>query len=377
MATTIVFACKSNSCRSQMAEGWAHAWIKEQRVGVDNRRIQSEEQQPDEDRQLGAFLDGLLVTSVALDESSVPKPKTPTSTADQRSSSSSFSSAEPTLGASPASSIIAEFEEASSSGRQCVTCNGETCTSDGRRKKPKEKAIRAMAQDGVDISSYFAKTFGEVLPFVMSNHRRQHDENNGCDGGNDGDDDDNNLNNSISWKRYLSFSGVYQVLEMASREMGMAHAGVAREERSNNNISESESSSSSMNTALSSAHDNNNTQQQQQEVLQVVDNLIVLCSVPNSMKRQLSDVSKVTMDWDIDPPTAAAKSGEGDGAYVRVSRQIRGKVHDFLNELKGCALMVAVVDGNNNAVDGLTDGLTERSKICDGTPAALAVAVPS
>lgn len=27
---TIVFACKSNTCRSQMAEGWAKEWIREQ-----------------------------------------------------------------------------------------------------------------------------------------------------------------------------------------------------------------------------------------------------------------------------------------------------------------------------------------------------------
>ena len=26
---TIVFACKSNTCRSQMAEGWAREWIRE------------------------------------------------------------------------------------------------------------------------------------------------------------------------------------------------------------------------------------------------------------------------------------------------------------------------------------------------------------
>ena len=34
--TKVVFACKSNSCRSQMAEGWAREWIRKRREDVNN-----------------------------------------------------------------------------------------------------------------------------------------------------------------------------------------------------------------------------------------------------------------------------------------------------------------------------------------------------
>jgi hypothetical protein len=69
----------------------------------------------------------------------------------------------------------------------------------------------------------------------------------------------------------------------------------------------------------------------------MVDNLIVLCSCAN-LKQKLADISKQTFDWDIDPPTDAAKAGEGDGAYVRVSREIRCKVDEFLSNLKNEAM---------------------------------------
>ena len=120
--TAVVFACKSNSCRSQMAEGWAKEWIKSERIRLESRRIQRHQSslhkrtqegkvawlsdhdtvefnnpkppfetpspehqsrlilsnnpsfnQHDKDElrdcRIGAFLDGLTVVSVALDES--------------------------------------------------------------------------------------------------------------------------------------------------------------------------------------------------------------------------------------------------------------------------------------------------------------------
>ena len=45
-------------------------------------------------------------------------------------------------------------------------------------------------------------------------------------------------------------------------------------------------------------------------------------------------MSKETLNWNIDAPTASAKDGEGDMAYLRVSRQIRVKVETFMNHLK-------------------------------------------
>lgn len=69
----------------------------------------------------------------------------------------------------------------------------------------------------------------------------------------------------------------------------------------------------------------------------VVDNLIVLCSCPDTMKQQLSDMSRETIEWDIDAPSNAAK--EGDAAFLRVSRLIRQKVNNFMDELKSYSEM--------------------------------------
>lgn len=50
---TVVFACNSNSCRSQMAEGWAREWI----------RVQQDER--------GVEIGNTVVASIALDSSAV------------------------------------------------------------------------------------------------------------------------------------------------------------------------------------------------------------------------------------------------------------------------------------------------------------------
>lgn len=200
------------------------------------------------DRQLCAFLDGLLVASVALDESSVSDGRVSKRPSAPQSSP-------------PTSSLATNV---SGSRVPCVTCDGELCTlsltSPSNRRRPKEKAIQAMAQDGVDISSYYAKSFKEVLPLI-------------------------------------------------------AKSGSATQDRP-------------------------------------IDKLFVLCSCPDSMKCPLSNLSKETLDWDIDPPTAAARS-EGDGAYLRVSRQIKEKVDSFMDELKRCAFATTDkhVDGCNFGVD--------------------------
>mmetsp|Transcript_28133 Transcript_28133/g.51943 ORF Transcript_28133/g.51943 Transcript_28133/m.51943 type:complete len:358 (+) Transcript_28133:91-1164(+) len=321
MSTTIVFACKSNSCRSQMAEGWAQKWIKAERLSLENR---AEDEDVGDRQLLRAFLDGLLVVSVALDESSISNGKgsidpSPSSIPLSSSPTSSFTTSFPVC------STVSRQIETASRQIECVTCDGELCTSSlQRRKPPKEKAIQAMATGGVDISSYYAKTFGEILPFIANNHRQQNVINM---------NKQQLIDLSVKdWKGYISFTGLCRVLETASREMGMAYAGVAREDydRSSGSITVKE-------TADQRSSDKDETP--------VVDNLIVLCSCPDSLKRQLSDLSKETLDWDIDPPSAAARSGEGDGAYLRVSRHIREKVDVFMDELKRCAMMV---DDNND-----------------------------
>lgn len=245
MSTTIVFACKSNSCRSQMAEGWARKWIAAQRHALSTKTHDDQYQE-----KLRAFLDGLLVLSVALDESSVgtPMPSPPLS----------------------------------SERTQCVTCDGDqsgVCTISLRRRQPKEKAILAMARDGVDITNYYAKTVHDILPTIEANQQQL-----------------NSDRHFQQWEGRPWFAGLRRVLETASREMGMAYAGVARDDR-------------------------------------CVDKLIVLCSCPASLKQPVSLLAKETAEWDITPPSAAARA-EGDGAYLRVSRQIKEKVGEFMDELK-------------------------------------------
>ena len=65
----------------------------------------------------------------------------------------------------------------------------------------------------------------------------------------------------------------------------------------------------------------------------VVDRLVILCSCGDDVKRALVERSKQTDEWDIPAPTAAAKAGEGDAAYRRVSLQIRDEVNKLMNEL--------------------------------------------
>ena len=65
----------------------------------------------------------------------------------------------------------------------------------------------------------------------------------------------------------------------------------------------------------------------------VVDRLVILCSCGDDVKRALVERSKQTDEWDIPAPTAAAKAGEGDAAYRRVSLQIRDEVTKLMNEL--------------------------------------------
>ena len=297
MSTTIVFACKSNSCRSQIAEGWAHNWIKAERLGLEKRKLQ----RSGRDQRLRSFLDGLLVVSVALDESSV----------------------------------VANDNHHTMEINSCVTCVGEMCTSSSTRRRPKQKAMEALAIDGVDISNnYYAKTFDDILPLVVNHHHRR--QNNMCCL------QRSEQLNCRSWKRLLSFAGMYRILEIASREMGMAFAGVAKENDDANKLTEEDDST------------NQRPDRKDDETQDIVDNLIVLCSCPDSMKCQYTGMCKAMLEWDIDPPSAMAKS-EGDGAYLRVSRQIREKVTLFLEELKNCAM---VVDDDDVAAYNMNENST-------------------
>eukprot|EP00562_Extubocellulus_spinifer_P018670 CAMPEP_0178598616 /NCGR_PEP_ID=MMETSP0697-20121206/32845_1 /TAXON_ID=265572 /ORGANISM="Extubocellulus spinifer, Strain CCMP396" /LENGTH=249 /DNA_ID=CAMNT_0020236411 /DNA_START=18 /DNA_END=767 /DNA_ORIENTATION=- len=247
--TKIVFACKSNSCRSQMAEGWAKDWLKRQKellekaesfsskdhadcscslaeeTGSDSllRRLESKE---DIERRR-SILDRVVVTSVALDSSSVFKCET-------------------------------------------GACCGDTCETPSQRKEVKSKAVAAMKEDGVDISNSRPKTLQEILPILSKSTE--------------------NETNAVD-----DVSAVYSSTLFVSKIEGGQGQGEKK----------------------------------------VVDRLIVLCSCGNDIKRKLVRRSKSVEEWDIDAPTAASKVGEGDGAYRRVSLEIRNEVNILMDSLLG------------------------------------------
>eukprot|EP00591_Stephanopyxis_turris_P002868 CAMPEP_0195523316 /NCGR_PEP_ID=MMETSP0794_2-20130614/22326_1 /TAXON_ID=515487 /ORGANISM="Stephanopyxis turris, Strain CCMP 815" /LENGTH=261 /DNA_ID=CAMNT_0040653285 /DNA_START=72 /DNA_END=857 /DNA_ORIENTATION=- len=127
----IIFACKSNTCRSQMAEGWGNAWIQKRNVQM---RQESSERPvlsscSGSDRGVTPTSSpnvqvNIHVGSVALNDSSV-------------------------------------YEPSSSS-----KCCGDICDTTFEKKVVKAKAVETMALDGVDISSCVPKTFQDldILP---------------------------------------------------------------------------------------------------------------------------------------------------------------------------------------------------------------------
>jgi hypothetical protein len=300
MSMTIVFACKSNSCRSQMAEAWAKEWIKAERKELANSS--------DSDAKLQAFVDSLFVASVALDDTcvaDVPTTSTPTPGDDSDQSARNES---------PTSSLNLSLE--------CVTCNGEVCPLSARRRRPKEKAVWAMSHDGVDISGYEVKSFRDIFPSLLDHHRDR--------GGNINYVYNDRIIDMTkrNWRSQLLLPSVRDMLMGASREMGMAFAGISRNSIAGGREEEEEVAQSSADSIA-----NNITHHHH-----VVDNLIVLCSCPESLTRPLAEVSKEMLNWDVDPPSTAAISEGEDVAFLRVSRQIRHQVYEFLNQLKSCAL---------------------------------------
>jgi hypothetical protein len=252
-----------------MAEAWAHEWIKEERLSLhqdelrkntsvvknnmgvndcgincDGDRIHPHQQRK---KKLEAFIDGLTVVSVALDESKVTKaPESDQGSSidlhTEKSTYSSYIDPPSPLSTSPRSSIATinfdDDRQNNSHINECVTCVGEVCAATStsasnfqHRIRPKEKAIEAMSVDGIDISTYFAKTFNDILPLVGmgrqydTRHEQQQEQ-----------EEPNNYHTptNIGWTQHLSFRGMRNLLETTSREMGMAYAGVARDMDCNN-----------------------------------------------------------------------------------------------------------------------------------------------
>ena len=71
------------------------------------------------------------------------------------------------------------------------------------------------------------------------------------------------------------------------------------------------------------------------ESTEMLDKLIVLCSCGDEMKYKLVRRSKSVEEWSIDAPTKASIGGEGDTAYLRVSKEIRDEVNILMTSLVG------------------------------------------
>mmetsp|Transcript_24216 Transcript_24216/g.35576 ORF Transcript_24216/g.35576 Transcript_24216/m.35576 type:complete len:298 (+) Transcript_24216:115-1008(+) len=138
--TIVVFACKSNTCRSQMAEGWAHEWVRTQHeeLGIKNTATECVEAEEtgdassglaeiDTPKKLQCFLQRIMIASVALDASAI-------------------------------------YKECESKTEPIEDCCGNACFSTRQLKVVKEKAVNIMAEDGIDISRYAPKSYNELLP---------------------------------------------------------------------------------------------------------------------------------------------------------------------------------------------------------------------
>ncbi len=295
-----------------MAEAWAKEWIKAERKELETRLCASgiivrHDGDGHDDAKLRAFVDGLFVASVALDETCVATAPT-----------HSHEKGESARNEAPKFSLASTFD--------CVTCDGEVCPLSARRRRPKEKAVRAMAQDGVDISNYEVKSFRDIFPALLGHHHGRSQSNNDKYVYNDRIIDMTKRN----WRSQLLLPSIRDMLEIASREMGMAFAGIPRNSTAGE---ENEKTPGNIHEHYSSVASNNSN-----DSTHVVDNLIVLCSCPKSMTRPIAEFSKELLNWDVDPPSTAAIT-EGDLAFVRVSRQIRHQVNEFMNQLKSYALM--------------------------------------
>lgn len=177
-----------------MAEGWAREWI----------RLQMEDQPKSSPRRI--LLERLVIASVALDAAAVFK------------------------GVVPSNAIEEE-------------CCSDPCKTPKQRKEVKGKAIAAMKEDGVDISSCVPKTINEILPKLQ--------------------------------------------------QPGSLSSIICTTEKP-------------------------------------IDNLIILCSCGDDVKRTLLKKSRDVQEWNVDAPTACAKSGEGNSAYRRVSLEIKEQVNELL-----------------------------------------------
>ncbi len=271
-----------------MAEGWAKKWIDQER-----RTLFLHQPEGESTCRLKDFLDNLSIFSVALDETSVM--------------------ANAGGGVSAIELKRKDMEDSKSmKDHGSDPCDDHMCSPPPHlRKSVKAKAIWAMAEDGVDISMSMPKTIHDILPEILGKvDQCGIDDERGC-----GQHSTEIRPDGIQggkWEKLLSFIGLFRdLLELSSREMGMAYAGV--EKMANDAFSKKDKDESVTPNTIVESETAVSSQQNK-----VVDSLIVLCSCPDSLKKMVGEMSKETLEWDISAPTSAAKSGEGDSAYLRV-----------------------------------------------------------
>eukprot|EP00565_Helicotheca_tamesis_P006999 CAMPEP_0185732386 /NCGR_PEP_ID=MMETSP1171-20130828/15982_1 /TAXON_ID=374046 /ORGANISM="Helicotheca tamensis, Strain CCMP826" /LENGTH=193 /DNA_ID=CAMNT_0028401857 /DNA_START=114 /DNA_END=691 /DNA_ORIENTATION=+ len=118
-----------------MAEGWAHEWVHTKREEIHQDFTENGNASARIER-LRSFLGRVRIASVALDATAIYKE----------------------------CSREAPIEK----------CCGDTCNSTRELKVVKEKAVHAMAEDGIDISRYAPKCVKELLPSLCTNLSSSH-----------------------------------------------------------------------------------------------------------------------------------------------------------------------------------------------------------
>jgi len=266
-----------------MAEGWARKYIRDKREELDGKlELVSKEYDPVEShsdiKRKISILQNVAISSVALDSSTV---------FTTRSTDSS--------------------------------CESIT----QQRKSVKLNAVKVMAADNVDISSYFPKTIDELFL---------------------------NLND----KQSLHFSS-FQLKTQGSADINTSMdpnfnltdvdetnwEDNGKKKFSRSSFVASESLSDTDKKTLMEVDSNFNDRFDEEflgEDNLKIDKLIVLCSCGDDLKNKLMSRSKSVEEWSIDAPTTASKLGEGDIAYHRVSLQIRHQVNILMEDLLMSAL---------------------------------------
>jgi predicted Zn-ribbon and HTH transcriptional regulator len=309
-----------------MAEGWAKEWIQSHRKAL-STQLQTIKRSTNDDltilQEKISLLDKTIIASVALDASAVFQP------AVSSSSPQTATTKTPSLTRVTPSSSQSNFTDTNSLLLQ--------------RKSIKTKAIEAMKSDGIDISTYVPKTVDEVIPMLLSEEEEEHNgsthhqmmmkENE--------EKDDETLNhiypiNSVSSS---SSSSTSPSIPSSCQKCMEEKVNEDYEDHQEDNITKATSTTTTTTTA------SNTTTTTIANEEKNIDKLIVLCSCGDELKHNLIRVSKSVEEWLIDPPTTASKNGEGDGAYRRVSLEIREEVDKLMNGVFHDVLVSSGVGG--------------------------------